>query len=392
MRAIRETFPYSSLAPLDSLIAAIKSIHPRFIIPCDDTAVQHLHKLHAHTRSLEPARTSITQLIETSLGSPTSYPIVRSRYDLLRLAREEALCVPDTSLIYTLDDLKARRVDMAHPLVLKADGTWGGNGVRIARTPAQATDLFLELTRPLGTLELIQRLLLNRDRFCLQRWSTGAIPDVVAQEYIAGRPANCAAFCWEGQVLAAISVEVVSTRRECGPASVVKVINYPEMLLAATRIARRLQISGFLGLDFMIEESTGTPYLIEMNPRCTRLCHLQLGKGRDMVAALCEQLTGDTPLPAAAMTQNELIAYYPEAWMDHSEFLSQSFHDVPQDEPELIRELLKDCSDRTMLGRLVNRLRRITVEAKESTEFRGAAAPCAPKFYKRNREAKGSTI
>lgn len=357
--AIRERFSYSSLAPLDSLIAAIERAQPQIIIPCDEAAVQHLHELHKHADRLEPSLTDFTSLIERSLGSPQGYPIVHSRYDFLKLAREEGLRVPETSLIYTVDTLKTCRIDEAHPLVLKADGSWGGNGVRIAHTPQQARNFFSELSRPLGLLAALKQLLLSRNRFCLRRWYMGATPEIVAQAYISGRPANCAAFSWEGRVLACISVEVVSSRKRHGPASIVRVIDHPEMLAAAERIARRLQMSGFFGLDFMMEASTGTPYLIEINPRCTRLSHLQLGKGRDMVAALRAQLTGEPLQERPSVTQNLVIAYFPDACFGNSEVLSQCFYDTPRDEPALIRQLLKDSSDRTSLGRLVDRLRRL---------------------------------
>src|SRR2546423_1292843 len=39
IRAIHNRFPYSGLAPLKSLIAAINRAQPAIIIPCDDMAV-----------------------------------------------------------------------------------------------------------------------------------------------------------------------------------------------------------------------------------------------------------------------------------------------------------------------------------------------------------------
>ena len=385
IRAIRNRFPYSSLDPLDSLMAAIERTQPAIIIPCDDTAVQHLHELHEHASRMEPALTTLTSLLEKSLGSPQGYPIVRSRHDLLRIAREEGLRVPKTSRLYKIDDLNAFCIQETHPLVLKADGTWGGNGVRIARTAQQAEAFFSELSRPSGLWEVLKRVLLNRDRFCLRQWCTGATPEIVAQEYISGRPANCAVFCWKGQVLAQIGVEVVSTRKSCGPASVVRVVNHPDMCLAAERIARRLQISGFFGLDFMLEASTGAAYLIEMNARCTRLSHLQLGKGRDMVAALYMQLTGQAQRERLPITHNELIAYFPEAWIDNSEFLARSFRDIPLSEPALVRELLKDSSDRTILGRLVDHLRKWRAAQR-------ALKPKAPEFSLRSRAMSAEAL
>jgi hypothetical protein len=99
-------------------------------------------------------------------------------------------------------------------------------------------------------------------------------------------------------------------------------------------------LSGFLGLDFVIEAGSNVPYLIEMNPRCTPLCHLRLGSGRDMVAALCEQISEQTFLEKTPVTENDLIAYFPQAWFGKSQYLATSYHDIPQGEPELVQMLL----------------------------------------------------
>jgi carbamoylphosphate synthase large subunit len=136
------------------------------------------------------------------------------------------------------------------------------------------------------------------------------------------------------------------------------------MMLSAARIARRLDLSGFFGLDFMIEEGSGDMYLIEMNPRCTPPCHLSLGKGRDMSEALRAQLSGQPPRETAPITQNDMIAYFPEAWHCRSEFLQSSFHDVPSGEPDLIEALLRPWPNRNILYRLYARLWTSTFQPK----------------------------
>jgi hypothetical protein len=127
-------------------------------------------------------------------------------------------------------------------------------------------------------------------------------------------------------------------------------------MFAAERVAARLGLSGFFGLDFMIEAGTGTSYLIEMNPRTTPLCHLRMGKRRDMAGALWAQLSGQPFQEAPPMTQNKIIAYFPDAC--NSELLQSCFQDIPQGEPELVQELLRPWPNSTMLFRLFSRLKR----------------------------------
>jgi hypothetical protein len=138
------------------------------------------------------------------------------------------------------------------------------------------------------------------------------------------------------------------------------------MILSAERIAFRLGLSGFFGLDFMIEDGSNTAYLIEMNPRCTQLCHVRLGKGQDMIGALYAQLTGELLRETPPVTHNDMIAYFPAAWNCWSEFVRSSFQDIPLGEPELIKELLRPSSERSILGRIYDQRRRLTIRENGS--------------------------
>jgi ATP-grasp domain len=359
-RAIRKTYSYSALRPLESLLSAIDDSRPDIVVPCCDRSVQHLHQLHARVRQQGSDGRELADLIERSLGAPEGFSIVSARYDLLRVAQEEALLVPDTCLVNTLDDLRRWGAEHPFPWVLKSDGTWGGRGVRIAHTLPQAEEHFSTIKRPSGLGRAIKRLCVNRDPFFLRPWWSGLTPSVIVQTHIHGRPANCAVVCFEGRVLAGIGVEVVGADGETGPASIVRVVDSPEMMRCAERIARRLRLSGFFGLDFMIETGSTAPYLIEMNPRCTPLCHLRLGKGRDLVAAIWSHLTGQPLVEAQPITENDMIAYFPQAWIANSEFLESSFQDVPQGEPELVKEFLRPWPERSFLFRLTNHVQQVT--------------------------------
>ena len=61
----------------------------------------------------------------------------------------------------------------------------------------------------------------------------------------------------------------------------------------------------------MLEEQTGSPYLIEVNPRATQVGHLTLGPGRDLPAAFYAALTGEAIQEAPKVTENRTIALFP---------------------------------------------------------------------------------
>ena len=358
-RAVGQSFSYSATNPLHCLASAIEMTKPHIVIPCDDRAVQHLHDLHSST--LAPPGSSLSSAIENSLGAPASYSTVTARYQLLRIAREEGLRVPDTEVIAGPEHIKAWHALRGFPCVLKTDGSWGGHGVKIVHSAPQAEQVVRQLGEPLSAVRTLKRLIVDRDPFWLPTWWKAARSTVVAQSYIPGRPANCAVVCWQGKVLAGIAAEVISTQGATGSATVIKIVDGPEMLFAAERLAHRLGLSGFFGLDFVIENVTGAAWLIEMNPRITPLCHLRFGPGRDLVEALVAQLSGAPARETTPVTENDVIAYFPQALHFHpnAELLQSSFQDVPSDDPELIRELRRlPWPNRSTLARIVARLRR----------------------------------
>lgn len=380
-RVLKQAFAYSGFRPVDSLRSAIKEFQPDIVVPACDRGIQHLHELHASARSKGSEANGIGALIERSLGAAESFPVVSSRFELLRVAKMEGIPVPN---VLATDDFLKLGINGTKCAVIKADGTWGGRGVRLAQSAKDAQRTFEELGLRAGYFELAKRMLLNRDRgWVFFDWKNSN-RQVIAQQFIEGRPANCAVACWNGNVLAGISVEVVLAHGARGPAIVVQVVEGPAMMSAAEKIARRLNLSGFFGLDFMIEEATGETYLIEMNPRCTPPCPLPLGKGRDLVSAIVAQLTGNPITARELITDKNRIAYFPQGrGIPSVELLAETdapYLDVPVGEQPLIHELIHPWSERSILGRLLDQGRRLMKKEPENVacEFLGPVAPVQP--------------
>jgi hypothetical protein len=76
-----------------------------------------------------------------------------------------------------------------------------------------------------------------------------------------------------------------------------------------------------------------------------------------MAGALSAQLMGKRVSEQVSITQNNLIAYFPQAFLRNSEFLSSSYHDVPETEPELIPELCRPLPNRRIIKDTVPSLR-----------------------------------
>ena len=253
-------------------------------------------------------------------------------------------------------DLREAVSDFGLPIVLKADGTWGGMGVVVAHTREAAEKARRSLARRTGLLSAARSLVVHRDLYPALPALTAKRTQVYAQRFIRGRPANVAAVAWEGECLASLQAEALATRDALGAATVVRRFHQPEMACAAEVLIRRLNISGFCGFDFMIETATGDAHLIEMNPRATPTSHLALGGGFDLVAALDMKLK-NLPVPPAVTQESQIVALFPDAlrYTPQSEYLVSGHHDVPWLEPELVQEMKRlPYPDRGAIARLRN--------------------------------------
>jgi ATP-grasp domain len=361
-------YTYRRLDSLRSFEAAIRDSSPEWIIPCDDRVVWQMHDLHQRLPDLRP-------LIEGSLGPSVHYDIVRCRERLLETARSLAIRVPETNRVHSESTVREWFAHTAPSAVLKRDGTWGGDGVQIVHSEEQALVALRKLSRRLGMTAASKRMLVNRDPVALWEWREHVSPVITIQRLIPGRPANALLACWRGELLGMLVVEVLSSQGATGAALVVRAIENQEIRAAAERLTERLELSGFCGLDFMLAAETGVPYLIEMNPRCTQLGHLALGKPSDLTGLLYAKMTGRSEPPYRVPIDNEIVAFFPQAvvWTPQSPFIRSGYHDVPWEQPQLVRELLREpWPDRQWSARLYHRLR--PIEKLAAVEFTGVPA------------------
>jgi len=357
VRGVRRYHLYSRVNSLRTLQKAIAATCPKLVIPCDDGVVWQLHQLHHE-------RPELRTLIARSLGAAAHFGVVDSRERLLEVAQELRIRVPRTSRAESADDLRAWFERIGDAVVLKQDGTWGGNGVHVARSLTEAAQVLTRMLRPMPWTFACKRMVVDRDPLAL--WNKRhENPTVTLQEFIPGRPANLMMACWKGQVLGAVMVEVLWSQGATGAGMVVRLINHCEIARAACKLAKRLELSGFHGLDFVLEADSGAAYLIEMNPRCTQLGHLSISGQGSLAGLLCRELgvhpaTTPSSTETVGLTAGETIAFFPKAFSGNPTFgyLGEGYQDLPREQPALVQELLKEeWPDRQWPARLYHWIR-----------------------------------
>lgn len=364
-RYISTVYSYRSISGLSSLRDAIISGEPDLVISCDDRAAENLVRL-SHS---ERKDSLIGRIVERSLGASESYPEMMSREGFMKTARRLGIRTPDTLPVPNEAALDRCIQELGLPAVIKADGTWGGEGVAVVSTIDEARAAFRRLAHPPSALRSLARALRRRDG----HWAKEAIaprkPAISIQRFISGRAAASAFAAWEGEVVGAIYYDVLVSDGVVGPPSVVRRVDCPEIAEATRLIARHYGLSGLHGLDFIRDEA-GHVHLLEINPRTTQGGTLHFGEGRDLAADLVSCLVPQAPIREAI--PNNTVVFFPREWSQNpaSSYLQNGHHHVPWDDPVILRACLAEVAPAKIPAE-------ISPPQEESAGFRIARAAAA---------------
>jgi hypothetical protein len=329
------------------------------ILPTDERAAKDLQELHGTTLENPDI---VSDSVARSLAELE--PISVTRWQLVQAAEKEQVLTPACIKIESEAHLTYFSLRQQFPWVLKAEGTFGGKGVRIVNSLEEAYVAFAELRRGPGFWTIFRGAFLGEaDRFLLRFLGRSLDIEVIAQGYVRGRPANCAVACSNGRLIDIVSVEVVRSDGETGPATIVRLVEHEQMRSAADKIVRRLNLSGLCGFDFMIEQDSLDAYLIELNARPTRLCYLPALESGSLISSLSRNVFHISEPPAQnTLSPGDMVAYFPDVWRhDPSDrLLRKSYHDVPWEEPDLLRFcLLAPREERLPIIRSVRKVLRL---------------------------------
>ena len=331
---VAERFSFRLTNPLRALRHAIVASGADYLLPTDDLSVWFLHDLAEQ----EP---SLRALIERSLGDSRHFATLRSRFKLLSLSHKLGISVPKTELIAEAQALQSWCAPGAPGFVLKKDGTWGGIGVQIVHTPEQAQDAFERLASRTSLSTRAAQWLRNGDSAAFARLRCLSLPEITAQSLVHGVPANSMYACHEGRVLGEVQARVVASKGKTGPSLVIELMDDPRITRAGVLLANALKLSGFFGLDFMLDSRTGEPFLIELNPRSTQLGHLAVANQPDLAGQLWAQWTGRSTAAPGHANLGNAICFYPEGeqWTQKNASFPGCRSDIVHGEEEMLEIL-----------------------------------------------------
>jgi hypothetical protein len=319
---------YSTLWPIPTVARTLNRTAFDVVVPVDDPAAALLFESHASGRLNEWA----AALLHRSLGDSESFGIRHDRAAVAEIAADEQLRGPRTWRVpneAALPDL----VDWTGlPVVLKSDGSSAGEEVIVANDLEAARAAYRELLRLPRLKSSLGSSVFERDAYSLRRRLLASRRTVSIQEFVAGEPATLSAVAWEGKVLGEIGLRVIHTRCPNGPATVVEPLQHPDMSRAGEALARRLGLSGFFGLDFILSPDGSTVSLIELNPRVTPTAYMHTPSlPRPLFHLLGDRVGLDTAVCRAPQTA-ERIAVFSHAVDAQADGAVDAHLDIPDAE------------------------------------------------------------
>lgn len=313
---------------LDWLLKVVGSEQPQLVVPGCDSAVTVLHyfeRVHGAAAAGDPAQ--LAALIRESLGNADHYGTTESKHALSAYAEKLGIPVPPQAPAESATDAQAFAQRHGYPAVLKAEASAAGLGVRIC---ADAQE--------------VERGLLSLAPYVEEQRKGGLVGSRIhVQRHVRGVEAMQSFVARCGQVLEQVTIVKEHCHPEgTGPSSVVRFVEQPEVDGHIKALVAGLGYSGFGSADFIIEETSGTPYLLELNPRPCPISPIGRLAGHDLCRALYCAMTGTAYERIRATDPVARVALFPQEWQrdPRSPLLSEAFHDVPWDDPELLRALV----------------------------------------------------
>jgi len=310
--------------------AMVKAAQPRLVVPGDDTAFRLLHLLTtAAPGDMQPALVlQLSALIRQSLGDAAHYRTSIDKTALPPAAAALGVRVPPYAIVASCADAENFASTHGFPLVLKRNFSSAGDGVAICARAADVAPAFAALASA------------ARRDFDPQGSNV-----LLAQAHIAGGSKYYPAIAWQGSLLAGYAAEKLEPGAgDTGIPTVQRYHHDASLRAVAATLARGFGITGFFSPEFLVEDKTGLPLLIEINRRLVGGAHRGAAIGVDHWAALDAAMQGKASPTRSDLDPGEshVAVHFPQEWLrdPESHWLRDYPVDAPWDDPGLFDALL----------------------------------------------------
>ena len=204
------------------------------------------------------------------LPTKESYNVASDKYLTMTLANQQQVECPPTYLAKNVEDLTPIMEVATFPLILKPRKSSGSRGIRKVQHKEELKSLFLEAQQQYPDM-LIQECIPLGDRYdvCLLYDANHEVKASFVQKEIRHFPV------------------------QMGPSTVQESVVFKELIERSMRLLEPLKWSGIVEVEFMMDERTNTPILMEINPRFWNSLDLSVQSGIDFPYFLYQLCQGE---------------------------------------------------------------------------------------------------
>ncbi|MBN1859369.1 ATP-grasp domain-containing protein [Candidatus Bipolaricaulota bacterium] len=217
----------------------------------------------------------IKQLTRTTIPDLKTIMRLHDKAQLAELANKIGVATPETYAPSTPDEAREIIANIDGPVIIKQRQSSGASGMRRLESRKEIEDWYFHLVS-------------------INHTSNANLP--IIQRIIDGETICTLELANQGDVVGEVLIRTLRSHpREEGSSVFRESIRQPACEDAAAKVLRELRFSGLCGFDFIIESGTGTPYLVDGNPRQTPSLNLAYHAGCDMIGAWLDIAAGRTP-------------------------------------------------------------------------------------------------
>ena len=315
---------------IKTLAGAVRSVRPTLLLPGDDTTLLLLMQL-----VLDPPpvlrgelQEELATLITRSLGDPAHYLTSVDKTLLFVWAREHGVQVPPGDPVDDEVGAIAVAETVGYPVIVRPALGTAGVGIAVCDNVDALRAGIRNLPPRTG-------------------WApSGGGKRALVQRLLSGQKANHAAVAWHGREVAGFTREQLqSVSPPLGAGSVSRYVGNPRIAAINSRLLTGLGVTGFVGVDYRIEATTGEAHVIEINRRMVPATHTGRRAGVDLAAAFASAFAGNewrgpTDVPPAS---ERTLVLFPQEWLRDptSRNLEDLPTDAPWDDPRLFAAMLR---------------------------------------------------
>ena len=218
-------------------------------------------------------RDRIFAATKTAMLDTATLMRLHCKVQLADLAREVGIDTPEIYVPKSTEEARALIAEVELPIVVKMQQTSGAAGLRLVDDRKKLEKEYFDVVRinslDEDNLPMLQRMIIG--------------------------PTTCTLeLCNQGEVLGEVMYRGVRTMPRDGGTTVLREsLADPVCSEAAKKLIAHLDFHGLCGFDFVVEESTGKPYLVDGNCRITPAITMAYHGGCDMIEGWVRVVDGE---------------------------------------------------------------------------------------------------